>query len=537
MSKSIRNAVLGILSFVLVFMFSSLTVFAQDGELTLTAPVLTEKSHTASSVTLGWTDNSETTVDGYEILSYSKTNGEYTHLAEVGADVSSYTVNKLAAGNVYYYSLRSFVVLDETNEKVYSDYSNNLEAATTPAANKITSVTRGDASLTVSFTSVNCSSYQLRYSKKSDMSDAKTITVKNSVTKVKVPLTGATRYYVQMRSVVTLPERKTSVYSSWSNKVNELTKPQKMVISSTSTPSTTSIKASWKTVTATSYQLQYATKSNFSNKKTVTLSKSTKSKTISKLKKGTTYYVRIRAYVTYNGTKIYGSWSDVKKQKIYTTKKLTVSAKLMKSAKWSSTTLATVKKGKTVRYISTSGRWLKVIYDGKTGYIYNLGFKKAGSSNLSRSKVTAKNYQTYLDDIIFSVGKDKKKLFNYVVNHMSYSYSKISSAQKKANINSLDKVKKNEAELTAVAIKKQGGICYNFAALTKTLLQRAGFNVQYIFGANKNGTHCWVLIKSGNSYRHLDAVRNAYSFTDKQMKSSSKTKDFSWDKKDYPACV
>ena len=39
----------------------------------------------------------------------------------------------------------------------------------------------------------------------------------------------------------------------------------------------------------------------------------TESKTITGLKKGKTYYFRVRAYKKENGKKYYGSWSNVKK--------------------------------------------------------------------------------------------------------------------------------------------------------------------------------------------------------------------------------
>lgn len=71
----------------------------------------------------------------------------------------------------------------------------------------------------------------------------------------------------------------------------------------------------WKKPTnASGYQIQYATDKNFKkNKKTVTVNKSSStSKTVSKLKSKKKYYVRVRTYVTVNGTKKYSSWSAVK---------------------------------------------------------------------------------------------------------------------------------------------------------------------------------------------------------------------------------
>lgn len=51
-------------------------------------------------------------------------------------------------------------------------------------------------------------------------------------------------------------------------------------------------------------------------KKTVNVSASAKSATIKKLKKGKTYYFKVRAYKKYNGEKFYGAWSKAKKVKI-----------------------------------------------------------------------------------------------------------------------------------------------------------------------------------------------------------------------------
>ena len=51
-------------------------------------------------------------------------------------------------------------------------------------------------------------------------------------------------------------------------------------------------------------------------KKSKMVGKWTSKKTITKLKKGKTYYVRVRAYKKLSGKKIYGKWSKIKKIKI-----------------------------------------------------------------------------------------------------------------------------------------------------------------------------------------------------------------------------
>ena len=63
------------------------------------------------------------------------------------------------------------------------------------------------------------------------------------------------------------------------------------------------------------YQIRYSTKSNMSGYKTATAKKSSKSKTIKKLKKKTTYYVQVRTYTKKNGVTYYSKWSSKKSVK------------------------------------------------------------------------------------------------------------------------------------------------------------------------------------------------------------------------------
>lgn len=66
------------------------------------------------------------------------------------------------------------------------------------------------------------------------------------------------------------------------------------------------------------YQVQVARNKNFSKgKKSKTITKNTvKSHTFKKLKKGKTYYARVRTYKLVNGQKVYSDWSTPKKFKV-----------------------------------------------------------------------------------------------------------------------------------------------------------------------------------------------------------------------------
>ena len=66
----------------------------------------------------------------------------------------------------------------------------------------------------------------------------------------------------------------------------------------------------------TGYQVKYSTSKKFTKSTTKTIGVKTTSKTVKSLKKGKTYYVKVRTYKTVKGTKYYSGYSAVKKIKI-----------------------------------------------------------------------------------------------------------------------------------------------------------------------------------------------------------------------------
>ncbi len=77
------------------------------------------------------------------------------------------------------------------------------------------------------------------------------------------------------------------------------------------------LKISYKKVSgATGYEISYSTSKNFAKNKTKTVKTKKTSYTVKKRKKGKTYYVRVRAYKTANGSTVKGSYCTAKKVKI-----------------------------------------------------------------------------------------------------------------------------------------------------------------------------------------------------------------------------
>lgn len=95
--------------------------------------------------------------------------------------------------------------------------------------------------------------------------------------------------------------------------------PKKSKINSVESAKKKQLTVDWKKDSqATGYQILIATNKDFTkNKDAVTVKNNkTTSKTIKKLKSGKTYYVKVRAYKTIGGKKVYGSYSKVEKIKV-----------------------------------------------------------------------------------------------------------------------------------------------------------------------------------------------------------------------------
>ncbi len=97
-----------------------------------------------------------------------------------------------------------------------------------------------------------------------------------------------------------------------------MTKPAKVKIKKVKKAGKKKLKVTWKwLLEADGFQIQYAQNKKFTKKKkTKNVSDWKTDQTLKGLKSKKTYYVRIRAYKKYLGSKVYGSWSKVKKCKV-----------------------------------------------------------------------------------------------------------------------------------------------------------------------------------------------------------------------------
>lgn len=181
---------------------------------------------------------------------------------------------------------------------------------TNPALFKAKNVSKG---IKISWRKVPGASGYYIYRKSSSGNYKKIAAIKNSHS-VSYTDTSAKKNNGTVYTYAVRPYHSNMIGSSSEKKVVRLTGTSLMSIANTK--SKKMIVKYKKANKISGFQIQYSTKKNFSHKKTITSSKHKRSKTISNLTKGKTYYVRIRTYKKSGNTTYYSAWCRIKKIKI-----------------------------------------------------------------------------------------------------------------------------------------------------------------------------------------------------------------------------
>ena len=255
-------------------------------------------------------------------------------------DISSATVNSISSKTYTGASIKPSVTVKLNNKtlKLNTDYkvsySNNKNIGT--AKILIKGIGKYDGEKTVTFNIIpskvtnlksskktynsitlswdkidNVTGYKVyRYDVKTEsykliktISDASTTSYTNS------KLTSATKYLYKVRSYKIVNNKTHN--GDYSSSLAATTKPPTPTVKLTS-PSTKKIKLTWTNISSrtTGYNIYMATSKNGTYKNIGSTSK--KSFTKGSLKKGKTYYFKVRAYRTIDGKKVYSSYSSIK---------------------------------------------------------------------------------------------------------------------------------------------------------------------------------------------------------------------------------
>lgn len=281
--------------------------------------------------------------EGLKNASYA--NGKISYSTETLPGL--YTVTAKDTTNKYAETSASFIVktntlpvqfkdgkitgLDNTSAEETANYIKNLATVTVKSGEKTTSYSasgHGAVSIIAEDGSVNMEAgsrgtyvfaengvYELTLT--SNGYPELTFSVEKQAAVTETPTLTATA--VPTKAVTPVPTKAATVAptkTATPTPKAKVTAPKKATISKVSNVAGKKLKVVWKKdKTVAGYQIQIAANKKFtSGKKTYTIKKAaTTSKTITGLKKKKTYYVRVRAYKTSGSTKIYGTYSAVKK--------------------------------------------------------------------------------------------------------------------------------------------------------------------------------------------------------------------------------
>ncbi len=165
-------------------------------------PTVTVPAYTPTSVTLNWTtiDNAEK----YQVYKYNEETAKYERVKTTSS--TAYTDSSLSKGDFPKYKVRAYYVNDD-GENVYSSYSAVFEATgTPPTPTGLTLVSKGDNSVKIKWTAVDCTKYQVyRYDAISVAYEKIATTASTSYTDNTVD--SGTAYKYKIRAITTTSSR------------------------------------------------------------------------------------------------------------------------------------------------------------------------------------------------------------------------------------------------------------------------------------------------------------------------------------------
>ncbi len=118
-------------------------------------PTVTVPAYSATSITLEWT--SVENAEKYQVYKYNEETSKYERVKTTSA--TTYTDSSLSKGDFPKYKVRAYYA-DDNGDNVYSTFSSVFYGATTPDnPTALTLVSKGDTSVKIKWTGVDCTGY------------------------------------------------------------------------------------------------------------------------------------------------------------------------------------------------------------------------------------------------------------------------------------------------------------------------------------------------------------------------------------------
>ena len=284
-----------------------------DEDETTTAPAntvtgLKVTSRTQETMSLSWNKYSNATK--YYLSISNKTKG--TEFDKTVTDTST-TIKGLTPANEYSIKIKAYA------SGKWTSYSSAITRhALPPKASGLKLTGRSSSSVKLKWDKISGADGYNIYQYNSSSKKYKKLASFSSNSGTVTSLKGGTSYELCVAAYTKDNETKVGAKSK---KISVRTKTEKVKLTTVSSPSKTKIKVSWKKLSgsASGYEIVWAKDSKFKNKSaTKVLEKgSATSYTGKNFTSGKTYFVRVRAYKTFSGKKLYGAWSKSKKVKCH----------------------------------------------------------------------------------------------------------------------------------------------------------------------------------------------------------------------------
>ena len=309
MKTTIKRGLAALLAVLMLFTSVPVTAFAASAPKAPSISVSTGDS----AFTVSWKKVSGAT--GYKV--YYTTDSKFKKgVKSVSTKSTKKTVSKLSAYKKYYVRVKSYktVKKGKKTKQLLSGYSNTVSLTTNVRPSYVSSVSGGEATLTVKCASASkVTGYQVQYATNSKFSGSKywnSTTASTTIKKLGGKGGAAQKYYVRVRTYKTYKGK--NYYSNWSGSKSTSTKK----VTYPNTPLVDEASAGLNFVTVkflpygniTGFRVQVATDNQFKKIVKTTSTVSNASVTVSGLSENTIYYFRVCSVRNLNGIEYIGSW-------------------------------------------------------------------------------------------------------------------------------------------------------------------------------------------------------------------------------------